>query len=295
MTVLRVGTRASKLALLQSRTVATLIEQANPGLAVELVEVSTAGDRDRTSPLNTGVGWFTKAIQQELLENRIDVAVHSYKDLPTAQPAGLMIGAVPEREDPRDAFVSRHGSLVNDLPQGAVVGTSSPRRGAQLLNLRPEINVRVIRGNVDTRLARVDAGDYDATVLALAGLRRMGLEARASHVFSYEEMLPAPAQGALAVECRADDRDARESLARIDQPALRAETDAERAFMAALEAGCSSPAGAYARREGGELVLDGLLARSGQIVRRRVLGAVEEARTLGAKLAHEVLADGALA
>jgi hydroxymethylbilane synthase len=289
MTSLRLGTRASKLALIQSRAVAAMLEQANPGSTIELVEVSTDGDRDQSSALATGTGWFTKAIQQALLEGRVDLAVHSYKDLPTRQPPGLIIAAVPGREDPRDAFISRGGIPLADLPKGSVVGTSSPRREAQLRALRPDVEIRLIRGNVDTRLAKVDAGEYDATVLALAGLRRMGLEHRATRVFTVDEMLPAPAQGALAVECREDDIRTRAAAAAIDQPALRPVIAAERAFMAALEAGCSFPAGAHAVLSGAGLRLEAMVAGNAGITRDAIQGIPAEAANLGTELAKRLL------
>ena len=292
MTLLRLGTRASALALAQSNQVAERLREAHPGLEIEIVHVSTAGDRDQATPLAEGVGWFTTAIQEALQRDEVDVAVHSFKDLPTARPEGLVIAAIPGREDPRDALVSRSGKALRALAAGAVVGTSSPRREAQLKAMRADIDVRFIRGNVDTRLRKVDDGEYDATVLALAGLRRLGLEGRAAEVFGVYDMLPAPAQGALAVECRAADKATQEALAAIDERALRTLVTAERSFLAALEAGCSYPSAAYAESFGTTLKLHGLIAPGGKLVRSKVTGPSETAADMGRALAAELLAAG---
>ncbi len=291
MSALRIGTRASRLALLQTEIVAASLRQAWPDVALEVVEITTAGDRDRTSPLTSGegAGWFTSAIQDALLADEVDLAVHSYKDLPTARPDGLVIAAVPQRADPRDAIVSRGGATLAGLPAGALVGTSSPRRAAQTTALRPDLELRPIRGNVDTRLAKVDAGEYDAALFAIAGLERLGVADRASHVFGFEEMLPAPAQGALAVECRRDDAETRRLLAAIDDRDLRGLVSAERAFLAALEAGCSFPAAAYAESFGTTLKLHGLVAPEGVLVRSKVGGPISAGPGLGRALARELL------
>lgn len=293
MTRVRIGTRGSRLALAQTGLVAELLRERHPGLEVETVEIVTAGDRDQTSALSSGegIGWFTSALQLALQQGEVDIAVHSYKDLPTKRPEGLVIAAVPLREDPRDALVSRDGeSNFHALPAGARVGTSSARRTAQLAAIRPDIEIVPIRGNVDTRLAKVDAGEYDAAVLALAGLKRLGLEGRATHVFGFEELVPAPAQGVLAIECRGDDADVRAVLAAIDDPVLRQTVTAERSFLATLEAGCSFPAGAYAEHFGSTLKLHGLIAREGRILRSKMAGPAETAGGLGASLARELMA-----
>ncbi len=291
MTALRIATRGSKLALIQAELAASKLRAASPGLTVELVTITTAGDRDQSTPLPEGerAGWFTSAIQDALLRNEADLAVHSYKDLPTKRPRGLVIAAVPVREDPRDALVSRERLGLRALPAGAVVGTSSPRRTAQLLELRPDLDVRPIRGNVDTRIAKVEAGEFDATVLALAGLRRLGLEPRADEVFGFEEMLPAPAQGALALECRTDDAATRALLAAIDDPALRQSVTAERMFLATIDGGCSFPAAAYAEHFGTTLKLNALIAADGRIVRSKMAGPAETAGGLGKQLAEELM------
>ncbi len=292
MSTLRVGTRASPLALRQTELVAARLRHAWPDQALDIVEITTAGDRDRTSPLTAGegTGWFTSAIQEALAAGEIDIAVHSYKDLPTARPGGLMIATVPERADPRDALVSRTGVTLAALPAGAVVGTSSPRRAAQTRVLRPDLTLRPIRGNVETRLAKVEAGDFDAALFALAGLERLGLAARASHVFGFEEMLPAPAQGSLAVECRREDEEVRRRLAAIDDPRARRLVAAERAFLAALGAGCDFPAAAYAEGFGTTLKLHGLIAPRGIIVRSKAGGPIATGPEIGRALARELLA-----
>ncbi|GIW19535.1 MAG: porphobilinogen deaminase [Tepidiforma sp.] len=291
MTVLRLGTRGSQLALAQARLVAGRLEAAAPGTRVELVTIATAGDRDQSTPLAEGErpGWFTTAIQEALQRGDVDVAVHSLKDLPTRRPEGLVIAAVPLREDPRDALVSRAGQPLRALPPGAVVGTGSPRREAQLREIRPDLQVRPIRGNVETRLRKVREGEYDAAVVALAGLRRLGLEAEAAEVFGFEEMLPAPGQGALAVECRAADEGVRQLLARIDDAQVRLAVTAERAFLAAIEGGCSYPAAAYAEHFGSTLKLHALIAPGGRIIRSKMGGPAETAAGLGRQLAAELL------
>jgi hydroxymethylbilane synthase len=289
MTMIRIATRGSKLALIQAELVAVRLRQA--GIDVELLTVVTAGDSDQSTPLpqGEGAGWFTSAIQQALLRGEAELAVHSYKDLPTRRPEGLVIAAVPLREDPRDALVSRSRTDLRGLPEGAIIGTSSPRRTAQLLELRPDLDIRPIRGNVDTRVAKVEAGEFDATVLALAGLRRLGLEGRADHVFGFEEMLPAPAQGALAVECRADDRATRRLLAQIDDPPLRQVVTAERTFLATIDGGCSFPAAAHAEHFGSTLKLTALVATDGRIIRSKMAGPSETAGGLGRQLADELM------
>lgn len=292
MTSVRIATRGSRLALIQTELVAALLREHNPGVEVEVVTVVTAGDRDQSTPLQEGerAGWFTSAIQETLLRGEADIAVHSYKDLPTKRPEGLVIAAVPAREDPRDALISRTHADLRSLPKGASVGTSSPRRTAQILELRPDLDVRIIRGNVETRIAKVESGEYEATVLALAGLRRLGLEERADHVFGFEEMLPSPAQGALAVECRTADAATRALLAKIDDPALRQTVTAERMFLATIDGGCSFPAAAYAEHFGSTLKLNALIAADGRIVRSKMAGQAETAGGLGKQLAEELMA-----
>jgi hydroxymethylbilane synthase len=294
---LRIGTRGSKLALAQTKLIAHRLQLAHPLIQFELVEIKTAGDKDQASPLSAGegVGWFTSALQDALREGEVDIAVHSYKDLPTKRPEGLIIAAVPLREDPRDALVAQRKMTLKGLPIGAIVGTSSPRREAQLRAIRPDLELRPIRGNVDSRIAQVENGDFHATVLALAGLRRLGVEAQASEIFGLYDILPAPAQGAIAVECRVDDGVTRRLLTAIDDPQLRLVVTAERSFLAAIDAGCSFPAGAYAEHFGSTLKLHALLANEGRIVRSKMSGPAETAAGLGRSLAAELMSLAGLA
>jgi hydroxymethylbilane synthase len=242
---LRIGTRGSALALAQTGTVADALERA--GVDVEIVTVSTAGDRSSKPITEIGIGVFTSALREALAEDRVDVAVHSYKDLPTAPDPRLVLAAVPTREDPRDALVARDGLTLGELPSGSRVGTGSPRRKAQLEALGLGLDVVGVRGNIDTRIRKVTDGDLDAVVLARAGLARTGRLADATEVLDPLQMLPAPAQGALAVECRIDDVDTEHLLrSTLDDQASRAAVTAERALLAALEAGCSAPVGALA-------------------------------------------------
>lgn len=242
---LRLGTRGSKLALAQSQTVADAITAAT-GQPVELVEIVTAGDRS-SAPIQTlGVGVFTSALRDALLDKHIDLAVHSYKDLPSAPHDGLIIAAVPARHDPRDALVARDGLTLSELPGGARVGTSAVRRVAQLKALGLPLVVEPLRGNVDTRLGQVASGELDAVVLARAGLVRLGRGDAVTEVLDPLLMLPAPAQGALAVECRADDIELVEKLRALEDYPSRAAVTAERALLATLEAGCNAPIAALA-------------------------------------------------
>jgi len=244
---LRLGTRGSALATAQSRQVADAV-QAATGRPVELVEIVTSGDRSRAPVHQLGVGVFVSALRDALVADEIDFAVHSYKDLPTAPQDGLHIAAVPLREDPRDALIARAGRTLAELPPGSTVGTGSLRRIAQLHALGLQLAVTPIRGNVDTRIRRVlgPEADLDAVVLARAGLARLGRTAEISETLDPMLMLPAPAQGALAVECRTDDHDVRELLAALDHAPTRLAVTAERALMATLETGCSAPVAALA-------------------------------------------------
>lgn len=250
----RIATRRSRLARTQTEWVAARLRGARPGLETVLVEVATEGDRDRATPLAQlgGTGVFTKALQEAVGDGRADLAVHSYKDLPTAATAGLVVAAVPVREDHRDALVTRGGGGLASLPAGALVGTSSPRRAQQLVRLRPDLAVVPIRGNVETRIAKVDDGEFDATILAAAGLNRLGLSGRTCELLGF---LPAPGQGALALECRSGDERLREALAAVDHPATRDTVTAERAWLATTGAGCATSAAALATLDGDVLEL----------------------------------------
>jgi hydroxymethylbilane synthase len=290
MPTLRIGTRSSALAQAQAHLVADAIRQLDTGLDLELVSVSTPADLRPTSPIDAlGRGAFVRELERALLEREIDVAVHSLKDLPTVPTAGLVLAAVPARADPRDALVSRTGGL-DELPRGALVGTSSPRRQAQLRHLRPGLTMMPLRGNVDTRLRKLDDGQYDAIVIAVAGLQRLGLTSRITQRLDPSLMLPAPGQGALAIQARQSDPRV-ERLRRLDDPATRAAVEAERAFMRRLEAGCLVPAAALATLEAGVLVLDGLLTdpEGRSMFRLTVRGSPFEAQRLGVELAEEIL------
>lgn len=302
MSTVRVGTRASLLATTQSQLVADLVAD-RLGVAVELVEISTEGDRSQAAgtPLvgvsSTGV--FVSALRDALLDGRVDIAVHSLKDLPTYPAEGIMLAAIPGREDPRDVVVARDDLTLGELPVGSRVGTGSPRRAAQLHALGLGVEVVGVRGNVDTRIGKVRSGDYDAVVLARAGLARIGRLDEATEVLDPLQVLPAPGQGALAVECRTDDELAAQLRDALDDPRARAAVEAERAVLATLEGGCSAPIGALAEVVEGEdgeelwvravaLSPDGALA-----VRMSASGDLADAAGLGDRLAKEMLADGA--
>lgn len=299
---LRIGTRPSALATAQARLVAEQLRAA--GHPCELVEVSTAGDRSSAPVAELGVGVFVSALRDALVAGEVDVAVHSYKDLPTALDPRLRMAAVPPREDPRDALVARDGKVLGELPVGARVGTGSPRRHAQLDALGLGLQVVAIRGNVDTRIGKVRAGELDAVVVAAAGLRRLGRVSEATELLDPLQMLPAPAQGALAVECRAEDAALAGALAAVlDDEATRAAVTAERAVLATLEAGCSAPVAALADvvsdlDDDGRAV-DRVSLRAvvgtpdGALLRASVTGDMDDAEKLGAALAAELLDMGA--
>jgi hydroxymethylbilane synthase len=299
---LRIGTRGSALALAQTGHVADALREA--GADVEIVTISTPGDRSSAPIAEIGIGVFTSALRDALANGEIDVAVHSYKDLPTARDPRLALAAVPPREDPRDALVARDGLTLGELPTGSKVGTGSPRRAAQLDALGLGIEVVPIRGNVDTRIRKVADGELDAVVLARAGLARLGRTAEITETLEPIQMLPAPAQGALAVECRVDDVDTEHLLqSTLDDSASRAAVAAERALLAALEAGCSAPVGALAdvvedlaedadgsTRVVLRLSLRGVMAtEDGELLRASATGDLTAAEELGRALAAELL------
>ncbi|HVE23989.1 MAG TPA: hydroxymethylbilane synthase [Sporichthya sp.] len=308
MSALRLGTRASALATAQSQTIADRVTELT-GRQVELVPITTHGDVS-TAPLASmgGVGVFVNALREALLAGEIDFAVHSLKDLPTADPTGLVLAAVPQREDPRDALVARDGLTLGELPPGSRVGTGSPRRAAQLRALGFGLEVVEIRGNVDTRLRKVIDGELDGVILARAGLVRLGRAGEITETLDPIQMLPAPGQGALAVECRDPDTDAAAAdvfaaLRGLDDPWTRAVVAAERSLLATLEAGCSAPVGALGEAiegdpesgEEDELYLRAIvLTHDGEAaVKLSTTGPLVEAEMLGRKLAAEMLADGA--
>jgi hydroxymethylbilane synthase len=289
---LRIGTRGSPMALFQAGLVRDRLLAAHREVAVELVTIRTTGDRVQTRLLAEigGKGMFTKEIEEALLDRRIDLAVHSLKDMETVLPAGLAIGVVLPRDDPRDVLVSRDGAGLAGLPRGARIGTASLRRRAQLLRRRGDLDVLPIRGNVGTRLAKLAAGDFDGLVLALCGLERLGQGGRASEILAPEIMLPAVGQGALAVECREADEALRQLLTPLDDPSSAACVAAERAMLAALDGSCRTPIAGLATIAGDRLSLDGLLlAPNGNAERRgRIAGAVGDAITLGRELGERL-------
>ncbi|HVO18593.1 MAG TPA: hydroxymethylbilane synthase [Anaeromyxobacter sp.] len=294
--LVRIATRRSPLARWQAEHVARELRAREPGLEVRLHMVTTRGDRILEVPLSQvgGKGLFVKEIEDALLSGEAEVAVHSMKDLPAELAPGLTIGAVPDREDPRDALCApRHGALAA-LPVGARVGTSSLRRGAQLRALRPDLVIEMVRGNVETRLRRASA-DLDAVVLASAGLRRLGLAGNATYLFPVEELLPAVAQGALALEARAGDAATLARLRALEHAETRLAVEAERGFLARIEGGCQVPIAGHARLEGGQVWLRALVASvdGARVVRGERRGPPERARELGVALAEELLGRGA--
>jgi hydroxymethylbilane synthase len=292
---LRVGTRGSRLSLRQTQLFVEALRRVVPHVAAETVVIQSAGDRAPDVPLERleGIGFFAKDLEIAVAERRCDVAVHSTKDLPTVLHSALRLGAVLVREDPRDVLVSRGNLPLADLPVGARVATSSLRRAAQLRARRPDLVIVSIRGNVDTRLAKLDRGDADALCLAAAGLVRMGWEGRVSEWLEPDVMLPAPGQGALAVEARRDDTETLALLRLVDDPDTREAVTAERAFVGRLGTGCRAPAAALAMVDRGRVALEGLLAsEDGRIVRRhRGTAPVGAARWLGSCVADRVYAD----
>lgn len=258
---LRIGTRGSPMALAQTGMVRDRIVAANPGLETELVVVTTVADKILDRPLSEigGKGLFTKELEQALFAGEVDVAVHSMKDVETWLPEGLAIACILERDDPRDAFLSPHADGLAGLPAGARVGTSSLRRGAQVLMRRPDLRVVPLRGNANTRMRKLEAGECDATLLALAGLQRLGLEGMARSILSVDDMLPAVAQGALGIECRSDDAVIRDLLAPIACARTTTAVSAERALLAELDGSCRTPIAALAQIDGETLRIDGLL------------------------------------
>lgn len=291
MRTLRLGTRGSDLALAQSGSMARALEARHPGLMVELVRITTSGDRIKDVPLGPSLGqaFFTKEIQDALLDGRVDLAVHSCKDLATTLPEGTVLAAIPEREDVRDVLVSRRGGLA-ELPAGATVGTSSMRRKLFLSAARPDLELVELRGNVPTRVGAVEEGRMDAAILAMAGLRRLGLEGKVTEPLGSSVMLPAAAQGALALEVRAADAEAVALVSVLDDAGARAEVTAERACLHRLGAGCQAPVGALGRvSSGGALRLRAAVAGPGGIVWVEVDGDADQAGATGVAAAEALL------
>ncbi|HBB86637.1 MAG TPA: hydroxymethylbilane synthase [Blastocatellia bacterium] len=299
--LLVIGSRGSKLALTQARFVQSELQRINPLLETRIEIITTSGDVN-TDPLAVigGKGVFTKELEDALFDRRIDLAVHSLKDLPTILPEGFTIAAICKREDPRDALVlgrssSGANASIAGLPKKATVGTSSPRRLAQLKHLRDDLVFADLRGNVDTRLRKLDEGKYDVLVLASAGLRRLGLENRISAAIATEQMLPSPGQGALAIETRSEDQEITDTLSKLDHKFTRLACTAERAFLRSLGGGCQLPIAAYASVRDKIIKLDGLVAHTQgkKIIRDRISGSIDKAEQLGSDLAERLLANGA--
>ncbi|WP_275100075.1 hydroxymethylbilane synthase [Sedimenticola hydrogenitrophicus] len=294
---LRIATRKSPLAMWQAEHVAELLRREHPGLQVELIGMSTQGDKILDTPLAKigGKGLFVKELEQGMLEGRADIAVHSMKDVPVELPEGLHLAVIMEREDPRDAFVSNRYSRLDELPQGAVVGTSSLRRQCQLADRRPDLKIAALRGNVNTRLRKLDEGEFDAIILATAGLKRLGFQQRISSYIETEESLPAIGQGAIGIECRSDD-------ARVNaliQPLHDAETAccvrAERAMNHRLMGGCQVPIAGFAVLNHDKLFMRGLVGEpdGSCIMRAEISGPAAEAEALGIAVAEDLLGQGA--
>ncbi|MCY1343381.1 Porphobilinogen deaminase [compost metagenome] len=294
---IRIATRKSALALWQAEYVKARLEQAHPGLKVSLVPMVSRGDKLLDAPLAKigGKGLFVKELETALLENEADIAVHSMKDVPMDFPEGLGLYCICEREDPRDAFVSNRFDSLDTLPAGSVVGTSSLRRQAQLLARRPDLKIQFLRGNVNTRLAKLDAGEYDAIILAAAGLIRLGFEDRIRSSISVEDSLPAGGQGAVGIECRTGDSEIHALLAPLHHQDTALRVTAERALNKRLNGGCQVPIACYAVLEGDQLWLRGLVGQpdGGQLLRAEARAAAVDAETLGVKVADQLLEQGA--
>jgi hydroxymethylbilane synthase len=291
---LRIGTRGSPLALVQARTVRSRLAAA-AGVkedAIELVVIRTTGDviQDRTLAEEGGKGLFTKEIEEALLEQRVDLAVHSAKDMPTILPEGLILAACLEREDARDVFISRKARTLAELPRGASLGTTSPRRQAIAKRIRPDLHIVPLRGNVETRLRKLDNGDVDATLLALAGLKRLNLVEHATNIMSADEFLPAVAQGAIGIETRAGDARIRDVLARIDHADTSTAIACERAFLAALDGSCKTPIAGHATISGDAVQFRGLIARPDGTAAHDIggTGHRKDAATIGADAGREL-------
>ncbi|HDY90765.1 hydroxymethylbilane synthase [Pseudoalteromonas sp. AS84] len=295
--LVRIATRKSALALWQAEFVKAELERFHADVRVELVPMSTQGDIILDTPLAKigGKGLFVKELEQAMLDGRADIAVHSMKDVPVEFPEGLELYTICEREDPRDAFVSNNFANLNELPQGAIVGTSSLRRQCQIKALRPDLDIRDLRGNVNTRLGKLDDGQYDAIILAAAGLIRLKMESRIADYIEPEVSLPANGQGAVGIECRIDDEVTKALLAPLEHTQTRIRVNAERSMNRYLEGGCQVPIGAYALVDGEQVHLRGLVGAvdGSEILRDEVTGHVNDAEELGIELAKKLLAQGA--
>jgi len=294
---IRIATRKSALALWQAEYVKARLEEAHPGLQVTLVPMVSRGDKLLDSPLSKigGKGLFVKELETALLENEADIAVHSMKDVPMDFPEGLGLFCICEREDPRDAFVSNTYASLDELPQGSIVGTSSLRRQAQLLTRRPDLEIRFLRGNVNTRLAKLDAGEYDAIILAAAGLIRLGFEDRITSAISVDDSLPAGGQGAVGIECRSVDSEIHALLAPLHHQDTATRVTAERALNKHLNGGCQVPIACYAVLEGDQIWLRGLVGdpSGGLLLNAEAHAPRSDAEALGVQVAEDLLSQGA--
>lgn len=297
MKSIRIASRGSKLALAQAHYTRDLLKNLQKDIEVSIVVISTKGDRDKSDFLykSESIGVFTSEVENALLDGRADLAVHSLKDLPTAITEGLIVAAIPKREDPRDALVSNHdiGSLF-DLPKGASVGTSSLRRIAQVLQYRDDLKCQPLRGNVETRVKKVESGEVDAIIIAKAGLNRLGLAGKISAVLDTEEFVPAPGQGALAIQIRSDDEDLAELVSRLDDRDTRLAVEAERRVLALMHGGCSIPLGVHGRIEGDKMSIDAILSDPAgkNFIKRSASVAVKDAQDCAQAIAEEILAAG---
>ena len=296
LTKIRIGTRGSKLALWQANLVKLALTATYPEIEVELVHITTKGDKILDSPLSKigGKGLFTKELELQMLDENIDIAVHSLKDVPAQLPDEFTIAAITKRTDPFDAFVSNKYNSLKELPKNAKVGTSSLRRRAQLLAIRPDLQIENLRGNVNTRLNKLDEGSFDGIILAAAGLKRLGYESRITEILSTSEMLPAVGQGALAIETLKTNSEILEMLKFMDDKETRAATSAERAFLRMVEGGCQVPVGVYAYIEGNKITAEAVIASldGKKIIRDKLSGSLEEAEYIGEDLAGKLLYTG---
>jgi hydroxymethylbilane synthase len=302
MSRISIGTRGSKLALWQAEWVKSELKRIYPDLKIELNKIKTTGDKILDVPLAQvgGKGLFVKEIEEALLRHEADIAVHSMKDVPTEFPDSLYLAVICKREDPRDAFISRIRNAqcaFKDLPDGAKIGTSSLRRSCQLLNIRPDLKIEQLRGNLDTRLKKLDEGHFDAIILAAAGVKRLGLQSRITEILPFEISLPAIGQGAIGIECRIDDRSINNLIAPLNHPETSICVKAERAFLKQLEGGCQVPIAAYARivSQDSKLIMDGLVGSitGDRIIKGHIEGSPEHAESLGVRLAEDILSRGA--
>lgn len=294
--LIKIGTRKSMLALAQSNWIKGLIEERYPDVTVELVKIVTKGDKILDVPLAKvgGKGLFVKEIEEALLSREVDIAVHSMKDVPSELPPELHLGIITKRENPVDAFISNKYGSVEELPQGAKVGTSSLRRKAQLFKLRPDLIIEDLRGNLDTRLRKLDEGQYDAIILAVAGLNRLNLSDKITSYFNAEQMLPAVAQGAVGIELRKEDKELLEALMFMNHEETAIAVHAERGFLERLEGGCQVPIAGFATVQDGQVALTGLIASvdGKEILKKSATGSPEGAEAMGRALAEELLGMG---